>query len=127
MKSWLTTTDHKRIGLLYFFAAFAFFLIGGVRTLVARRGVQLHRHHPEPAGARHENDARARLHVDDAGDAVPRHHRVPGDHRGARVPDVRPLLRHALLREPGGRDPDPVAASVLAVRPPRGEIGRAHV
>ena len=28
MKTWLTTTDHKRIGLLYFWTAFAFFLIG---------------------------------------------------------------------------------------------------
>jgi len=30
-KSWLTTTDHKRIGLLYFWTAFGFFLIGGSR------------------------------------------------------------------------------------------------
>src|SRR5438874_10873961 len=36
MKSWLTTTDHKRIGLLYFFTAFAFFLIGGIEALVIR-------------------------------------------------------------------------------------------
>src|SRR5256714_6662557 len=36
MKSWLTTTDHKRIGLLYFWTAFGFFLIGGVEALVIR-------------------------------------------------------------------------------------------
>src|SRR5205807_9992437 len=36
MKSWLTTTDHKRIGLLYFFTAFSFFLIGGVEALFIR-------------------------------------------------------------------------------------------
>ncbi|HEY3279332.1 MAG TPA: cytochrome c oxidase subunit I [Gemmatimonadales bacterium] len=36
MKSWLTTTDHKRIGLLYFWTAFAFFLIGGLEALVIR-------------------------------------------------------------------------------------------
>src|SRR2546427_567121 len=28
LKSWLTTTDHKRIGLLYFWTAFAFFHAG---------------------------------------------------------------------------------------------------
>jgi cytochrome c oxidase subunit I len=36
MKTWLTTTDHKRIGLLYFWTAFAFFLIGGLEALVIR-------------------------------------------------------------------------------------------
>jgi cytochrome c oxidase subunit 1 len=33
---WLTTTDHKDIGLLYFWAAFAFFLIGGIAALLIR-------------------------------------------------------------------------------------------
>ena len=33
---WLTTVDHKRIGLLYFFATTAFFLAGGVEALVMR-------------------------------------------------------------------------------------------
>ena len=36
MKGWLTTTDHKRIGLLYFWTAFGFFLIGGLEALVIR-------------------------------------------------------------------------------------------
>ncbi|HJQ67016.1 MAG TPA: cytochrome c oxidase subunit I [Gemmatimonadales bacterium] len=36
LKSWLTTTDHKRIGLLYFWTAFVFFLIGGLEALVIR-------------------------------------------------------------------------------------------
>src|SRR5439155_19603457 len=36
MKSWLTTTDHKRIGLLYFWTAFGFFLIGGLEALLIR-------------------------------------------------------------------------------------------
>ena len=36
LKSWLTTIDHKRIGLLYFWTAFAFFLIGGLEALVIR-------------------------------------------------------------------------------------------
>ncbi len=33
---WITTVDHKRIGLMYFFTAFAFFLLGGVEALVIR-------------------------------------------------------------------------------------------
>ena len=34
--SWLTTVDHKRIGLLYGFSAFAFLLIGGIEAGVMR-------------------------------------------------------------------------------------------
>src|SRR5213594_3516842 len=34
--SWLTTTDHKRIGILYGVSAFVFFLIGGVEALIIR-------------------------------------------------------------------------------------------
>jgi cytochrome c oxidase subunit I len=33
---WLTTTDHKKIGILYLFATFLFFLLGGVEALVMR-------------------------------------------------------------------------------------------
>ncbi len=33
---WLTTTDHKRIGLLYFFTTLAFFGAGGVEALLMR-------------------------------------------------------------------------------------------
>jgi cytochrome c oxidase subunit I+III len=33
---WITTTNHKRIGLLYFFTSFAFFAAGGVLALVIR-------------------------------------------------------------------------------------------
>jgi cytochrome c oxidase subunit 1 len=36
LKSWLTTTDHKRIGLLYFWTAFLFFLLGGLEALLIR-------------------------------------------------------------------------------------------
>src|SRR3954471_21979599 len=32
--SWLTTTDHKRIGILYLFATFLFFILGGVEALI---------------------------------------------------------------------------------------------
>ena len=34
--SWLTTVDHKRIGVLYGVTAFTFFLIGGVEALLIR-------------------------------------------------------------------------------------------
>jgi cytochrome c oxidase subunit I len=33
---WLTTTDHKKIGLLYLFSTFIFFLVGGVEALIMR-------------------------------------------------------------------------------------------
>jgi cytochrome c oxidase subunit 1 len=34
--TWLTTTDHKRIGILYMVTTFGFFLIGGLLALVIR-------------------------------------------------------------------------------------------
>src|SRR5919112_631065 len=34
--SWLTTVDHKRIGILYGSTAFFFFLLGGVEALLLR-------------------------------------------------------------------------------------------
>jgi len=36
LMSWLTTVDHKRIGILYGSTAFAFFLLGGIEALVIR-------------------------------------------------------------------------------------------
>ncbi len=33
---WITTTDHKRIGNLYFVTSFVFFLLGGVMALIIR-------------------------------------------------------------------------------------------
>jgi cytochrome c oxidase subunit I+III len=33
---WLTTVDHKRIGLLYFFTTLVFFAAGGVEALLIR-------------------------------------------------------------------------------------------
>ncbi len=32
--SWITTVDHKRIGIMYGLTAFLFFLIGGLEALV---------------------------------------------------------------------------------------------
>jgi cytochrome c oxidase subunit 1 len=34
--SWLTTTDHKRIGIMYLFVTFLFFILGGVEALIMR-------------------------------------------------------------------------------------------
>jgi cytochrome c oxidase subunit I len=34
--NWLTTTDHKKIGILYLFTTFAFFILGGVEALLMR-------------------------------------------------------------------------------------------
>ncbi|CAN5647381.1 cytochrome c oxidase subunit I [soil metagenome] len=34
--SWLTTVDHKRIGILYLFSSLAFFVIGGLEALLIR-------------------------------------------------------------------------------------------
>jgi len=34
--SWITTVDHKRIGIMYGYAAFFFFLVGGVEALLLR-------------------------------------------------------------------------------------------
>ncbi|HQV57314.1 MAG TPA: cbb3-type cytochrome c oxidase subunit I, partial [Ilumatobacteraceae bacterium] len=35
-KSWLFTVDHKKIGIMYGVAAFAFFLVGGLEALLIR-------------------------------------------------------------------------------------------
>ena len=34
--AWLTTTDHKKIGIMYLFATFVFFILGGVEALIMR-------------------------------------------------------------------------------------------
>ena len=36
LMSWLTTTDHKRIGILYIVTTFVFFVLGGVEALMMR-------------------------------------------------------------------------------------------
>jgi cytochrome c oxidase subunit 1 len=34
--SWLTTTDHKKIGIMYLVSTFAFFIVGGIEALLMR-------------------------------------------------------------------------------------------
>ncbi|THA46208.1 cytochrome ubiquinol oxidase subunit I, partial [Streptomyces sp. A1136] len=36
LASWLSTTDHKKIGHLYLISSFVFFVIGGVLALLLR-------------------------------------------------------------------------------------------
>jgi len=36
LRSWITTVDHKRIGVMYFVAAIVFFFIGGLEALLIR-------------------------------------------------------------------------------------------
>ncbi len=38
--SWMTTVDHKRIGLLYLYAAFFFFILGGLEAVLIRMQLQ---------------------------------------------------------------------------------------
>src|SRR5205823_11756842 len=33
---WMTTIDHKKIGILYLATAFAFFIVGGIEALILR-------------------------------------------------------------------------------------------
>jgi cytochrome c oxidase subunit I len=39
--SWITTVDHKRIGIMYFWTSFIFFLIGGLQALLVRTQLAL--------------------------------------------------------------------------------------
>jgi cytochrome c oxidase subunit 1 len=34
--SWITTTDHKKIGILYMYTAILFFMLGGIEALIMR-------------------------------------------------------------------------------------------
>src|SRR3982074_1089952 len=52
--SWLTTVDHKRIGILYGTSAFIFFLIGGIEALIMR--LQLARPHNPLVGPERFNE-----------------------------------------------------------------------
>ena len=36
LRSWLLTTDHKRIGILYAISVAAFFLLGGIFAVLVR-------------------------------------------------------------------------------------------
>jgi hypothetical protein len=55
---WVTTTDHKRIGILYIVNSFIFFFIGGIlalgiRTELAQPGLAVQHQVPQPRLAYH--------------------------------------------------------------------------
>ena len=37
---WITTVDHKRIGILYLYTALTFFIIGGLEAVIIRAQLQ---------------------------------------------------------------------------------------
>ena len=45
LKPWLTTTDHKEVGILYFLFGFTFFLVGGVLALFVPYSTRFTREH----------------------------------------------------------------------------------
>ena len=73
--SWITTVDHKRIGILYGVSAFIFFLIGGIEALIMR--AQL---------ARPDNDLVSAQTVQRAVHDARHHDDLPGDHAAAAPP-----------------------------------------
>ena len=67
---------------------------------------QLPRDDPQPAGAGDDVPPAAALRLDHPRHQRPHPPRLPADHGRARLPDVRPLLRHPLLhRRPAGARP----------------------
>ena len=70
--------------------------ITGIASLVGAH--QPDRHRAQHAGAGHDADADAGVHLDGAGHAVPAAVRHPGHHRGAVPAHVRPALRRQLLQ-----------------------------
>lgn len=47
--SWLTTLDHKRIGVMYLFTVLSFFFVGGIFALLVRWNLFYSGHHPMDA------------------------------------------------------------------------------
>ena len=109
--SWLTTTDHKRIGILYMVTTWVFFILGGVEALMMR--LQLGRREQQPRhprglqpalhAARHDDDLPLRR-ADDGGlrqllraaDDRRARRRLPAAERALLL--AVPLRRHRLLR-----------------------------
>ncbi len=105
---WLTTTDHKKIGILYVINSFLMFFIGGVLALVVRDGAR-------PAGPPAVRRQRARL---QRGVLHPRHRDdLPVHHPDAGGP--RELRRAADDRRAGHGLPADQRAVVLDAAPRR--------
>ena len=77
---WLTTTDHKEIGLRFIKTAFVFFLLGGVLALLMRLQLARAEEHADRAGplqpvlhdARHDDDVPLRRAGDGGDGPLPR-------------------------------------------------------
>ena len=111
---WVSTTDHKRIGVLYLVTAFAFMALGRSRGAAdahpARRAQQ---HAADPAGLQ-PGAHHARHH-----DGLPRRHAVVGG--------LRQLLRAAADRRPRHGLPAAQRAVVLALPRRRNRVLRLGV
>ena len=68
--SWISTVDHKRIGILYGVTAFLFFLVGGVEALLIRGA----------AGSTPTATVLSAAGIQPALHHARHHHGVPGDH-----------------------------------------------
>ncbi len=84
---WLTTTDHKKIGILYLVNSFIFFFLAGILALFVRTELALPGH-PVPRGRARLQPA---LHDARVGDDLPVHHPDAGRLRELRraAPDRR--------------------------------------
>jgi hypothetical protein len=96
--SWFTTTDHKRIGIMYLGTVLVFFALGGVEALLIR----------------------TQLSVPDNTLLTPEKYNQVLTMHG-----TGPQLRHRVLRSQTGRIGAAVAALVLVLRAPRGVHPRA--
>ena len=70
---WLTTTDHKKIGILYLINSFIFFFLAGLLALGRAR-----RARPARAAVRDRPDVQRAVHDARHGDDLPVHHPDPG-------------------------------------------------
>ena len=98
-------------------------LVGGrparVRHLDGAHRPELPDDDHRDARAGHDLHADADVHLVAAGDVDPHPDRISGAHHRADLSALRSFLRHSFLHRIRRRDADPVAASLLAVRPSR--------
>ncbi len=127
--SWMTTTDHKRIGIMYMVTTFVFFVLGGVEALMIRLQLGAPGKHadltadlqPAVHDARHHDDLPVRR-ADDGGarqllraaDDRRARHGLPAPERALLLAAARRrsrVLRLDLL-EPAGSGLDELRAAV---------------
>ena len=98
---WLTTTDHKRIGIMYLVTTFVFFGLGGIEALLMRLQLGRPEQHPD-----HQRALQPAAHAPRHDDDLPV--------RGAGDGRVRQLLRAADDRRARHGVPAPERAVLLA-------------